>query len=109
MCAVELLARTVGMDDDAGKAAATSSADLPAADFTGMRHIFPGNRSNVKWAAFGENGEVGMIALESGTGNVSFENISGRIYLTENMAVAGYEGGMTMKHIAMLFALIGKQ
>ena len=32
---------TAGMDDDAGKAAATSSADLPAADFTGMRHIYP--------------------------------------------------------------------
>ena len=30
---------TAGMDDDAGKAAATSSTDLPAADFTGMRHI----------------------------------------------------------------------
>ena len=32
---------TAGMDDDAGKAAATSSTDLPAADFTGMRHIYP--------------------------------------------------------------------
>ena len=32
---------TKGMDDDAGKAAATSRADLPAADFTGMRHIYP--------------------------------------------------------------------
>ena len=32
---------TKGMDDDAGKAAATSRADLPAADLSGMRHIYP--------------------------------------------------------------------
>ena len=30
---------TAGMDDDVGKAAATSSSDLPAADFAGMRHV----------------------------------------------------------------------
>ena len=62
----------------------------------GRRHEddyrFPGNRYKVKWAAVGENGEVGMMVLESGTGNVSFENITGRIYLTENIAVAGYGG-----------------
>ena len=62
----------------------------------GIRHEgdyrFPGNRYKVKWAAVGENGEVGMMVLESGTGNVSFENIAGRIYLTENIAVAGYGG-----------------
>ena len=53
---------------------------------------FLGNRSNVKWAAVGENGEVGMMVLESGTGNVSFENVDGRVCLTENLAVAGYGG-----------------
>ncbi len=53
---------------------------------------FGGNRSNVKWAAVGENRDAAMMVLESGTGNVSFENIAGRIYLTENIAVAGYGG-----------------
>ena len=33
-----------------------------------------------------------MFVLESGTGNVSFENVGGKIHLTENMAVAGYGG-----------------
>ena len=59
---------------------------------------FPGNRTNVKWAMAGRNkgnGEQGMgngFVLESGTGNVSFENVEGHVLLTENMAVAGYGG-----------------
>ena len=59
---------------------------------------FPGNRTNVKWAMAGRNkgnGERGMgngFVLESGTGNVSFENVEGHVLLTENMAVAGYGG-----------------
>ena len=54
---------------------------------------FPGNRSGVKWAAVGRNGRTDeVVVLESGTGDVSFENIDGKIYLTENMAVAGYGG-----------------
>lgn len=32
---------TAGMDDDAGKAAATSVAELPAADYEGARKIYP--------------------------------------------------------------------
>ncbi|MBQ3807607.1 MAG: hypothetical protein II840_06585 [Kiritimatiellae bacterium] len=32
---------TAGMDDDAGKAAATSRTDLPAADYEGARKIYP--------------------------------------------------------------------
>ena len=32
------------------------------------------------------------LVLESGTGNVSFENVKGNVLLTENMAVAGYGG-----------------
>ncbi len=32
---------TKGMDDDAGKAAATSRSDLPAADYEGARKIYP--------------------------------------------------------------------
>ena len=65
---------------------------------------FIGNRGNVKWAAAGRNkggillrqgygGQAGNgFVLESGTGNVSFENVDGKIHLTENMAVAGYGG-----------------
>ena len=61
---------------------------------------FPGNRSGVKWVEIGWNAEKGdegkrkgtVNVLESGTGNVSFENIGGDIYLTENMAVAGCGG-----------------
>ena len=59
---------------------------------------FPGNRTNVKWAMAGMNkgnGETGTgngFVLESGTGNVSFENVEGHVLLTENMAVAGYGG-----------------
>ena len=69
---------------------------------------FPGNRTNVKWAMAGRNkgnGEPGILlrqscggqagnglVLESGTGNVSFENVEGHVLLTENMAVAGYGG-----------------
>ena len=56
---------------------------------------FIGNRGGVKWAAAGRNagnGEREVLVLESGTGNVSFENIGGKIHLTENMAVAGYGG-----------------
>lgn len=59
---------------------------------------FPGNRTNVKWAMATQNvpesgnrARFGLV-LESGTGNVSFENIDGNVYLTENMAVAGYGG-----------------
>ena len=53
---------------------------------------FIGNRGEVKWAAAGVNGTRNVIVLESVTGNVSFENIGGKIYFTENMAVAGYGG-----------------
>ena len=67
---------------------------------------FVGNRGGVKWAAAGRNsgssfakatedkrgGNGAVYVLESGTGNVSFENIGGKIYFTENMAVAGYGG-----------------
>jgi len=53
---------------------------------------FIGNRGEVKWAAAGGNREKDAWVIESGTGNVSFENIDGKIYLTENMAVAGYGG-----------------
>jgi len=76
---------------------------------------FIGNRGEVKWAAAGRNkggillrqpvrqsamrggggygGQAGNgFVLESGTGNVSFENVDGKIHLTENMAVAGYGG-----------------
>ena len=72
---------------------------------------FPGNRTNVKWAMATRNAEhqesgrgasptrppinkepmFGLV-LESGTGNVSFENVEGHVLLTENMAVAGYGG-----------------
>ena len=54
---------------------------------------FAGNRSNVKWASVGSNGNAAQpLVVESGTGNVSFENVGGRICLTENLAVAGYGG-----------------
>ena len=53
---------------------------------------FPGNRSNVKWVAIGQNGSRHVAVLESQTGNVSFENVSRSIYLTENLGVAGYGG-----------------
>ncbi len=54
---------------------------------------FTGNRSNVKWAAVGSNGSATQpLVVRSGTGNVSFENVGGRICLTENLAVAGYGG-----------------
>ena len=59
---------------------------------------FPGNRTNVKWAmATGNVPKSGNLAraglvLESGTGNVGFENVEGHVLLTENMAVAGYGG-----------------
>jgi hypothetical protein len=54
---------------------------------------FAGNRSNVKWASVGANGSTSQpLVIESGTGNVSFENVGGRIYLTENISVAGYGG-----------------
>ena len=70
---------------------------------------FIGNRGEVKWAMAGRNagngergignggqgtgnGEREVLVLESGTGNVSFENIGGKIHLTENMVVAGYGG-----------------
>ena len=59
---------------------------------------FPGNRTNVKWAMATRNvpksGNLARsgLVLESGTGNVSFENIEGHVFLTENMAVAGYGG-----------------
>lgn len=59
---------------------------------------FPGNRTNVKWAMATRNvpksGNLARSALvlESGTGNVSFENVEGHVLLTENMAVAGYGG-----------------
>ncbi|MBR5548729.1 MAG: hypothetical protein IKU71_03265, partial [Kiritimatiellae bacterium] len=59
---------------------------------------FPGNRTNVKWAMVTRNvpksGNLvrGALVLESGTGNVSFENFEGHVALTENMAVAGYGG-----------------
>ena len=54
---------------------------------------FAGNRSNVKWAAVGSNGSASQpLVIESETGNVSFENVDGRICLTENLAVAGYGG-----------------
>jgi len=59
---------------------------------------FPGNRTNVKWAmATGNVPKSGNLTrrglvLESGTGNVSFENLEGHVLLTENMAVAGYGG-----------------
>ena len=54
---------------------------------------FAGNRSNVKWAAVGSNGSAAQpLVVESETGNVSFENVDGRICLTENFAVAGYGG-----------------
>ena len=59
---------------------------------------FLGNRTNVKWAMAtrnvpksGNNARSAFV-LESGTGNVSFENIDGYILLTENFAVAGYGG-----------------
>ena len=54
---------------------------------------FIGNRSSVKWASVGSNGSVVRpLVVESGTGNVSFENVGGRICITENLAVAGYGG-----------------
>jgi len=62
---------------------------------------FIGNRGEVKWVAASgqgsgvrgqESGNEVMYVLESGTGNVSFENVGGKIHLTENMAVAGYGG-----------------
>ena len=59
---------------------------------------FPGNRTNVKWAMATRNvpksGNLARsgLVLESGTGNVSFENVEGHVLLTENMAVAGYGG-----------------
>ena len=53
---------------------------------------FPGNRAGVKWAAVGANCGKDMLVLESGTGNVSFDNVDGHICITENMAVAGYGG-----------------
>ena len=54
---------------------------------------FSGNRSNVKWVAVGTNGSKAQpLVIESGTGNVSFENVGGRIYLSENISVAGYGG-----------------
>ncbi|MBQ4439786.1 MAG: hypothetical protein II909_01430 [Kiritimatiellae bacterium] len=53
---------------------------------------FPGNRSQVKWAAAGNNRTALVQVHESQTGNVSFENIAGAIYFTENIAVAGYGG-----------------
>lgn len=53
---------------------------------------FPGNRAHVKWAAAGKNRTALVQVHESGTGNVSFENIGGTIYFTENIAVAGYGG-----------------
>lgn len=54
---------------------------------------FAGNRSNVKWASVGSNGSVAQpLVVESGTGNISFENVDGRICITENLAVAGYGG-----------------
>ncbi len=53
---------------------------------------FPGNRANVKWAAAGKNKNAIVQVHESGTGNVSFENLGGAIYFTENIAVAGYGG-----------------
>jgi beta-galactosidase len=54
---------------------------------------FAGNRSKVKWAAVSSNGSAAQpLVIESETGNVSFENIGGRICLTENLAVAGYGG-----------------
>lgn len=53
---------------------------------------FPGNRADVKWASVGANRGMDVLVLESGTGNVSFDNIEGHICITENMAVAGYGG-----------------
>ena len=53
---------------------------------------FLGNRGEVKWAGAGGNRDKDMWVLESGTGNVSFENVEGHVLLTENMAVAGYGG-----------------
>jgi hypothetical protein len=53
---------------------------------------FPGNRGKVKWAGAGGNRDKDMWVLESGTGNVSFENVGGKIHLTENIAIAGYGG-----------------
>ena len=54
---------------------------------------FAGNRSNVKWVSVGSNGSAAQpLVVESETGNVSFENVDGRICLTENFAVAGYGG-----------------
>ena len=58
----------------------------------GDDYRFPGNRSNVKWAAIGRNGRPEVSIIESGTGNVSFEKIDRQIYLTENLTVAGYGG-----------------
>lgn len=53
---------------------------------------FPGNRAEVKWVAVGVNSGRAVFVLESGTQNVSFDNIDGHICLTENMVVAGYGG-----------------
>ena len=72
---------------------------------------FPGKRTNVKWSMVTRNAEhqesgrgasawrppinkepMFDLVLESGTGNVSFENVEGHVLLTENMAVAGYGG-----------------
>ncbi len=60
---------------------------------------FTGNRSHVKWAMATRNAPKSTgsaarkgIVLESGTGNVSFENVEGSVILTENVTVAGYGG-----------------
>ena len=53
---------------------------------------FIGNRRGVKWAMVSDGASGFGLVLESGTGNVSFENIDGVIYLTENLTVAGYGG-----------------
>lgn len=53
---------------------------------------FIGPRAEVGYACATTNGGSEGVVLESGTGKVSFENLDGRIYLTECVHVAGYGG-----------------
>lgn len=53
---------------------------------------FDGNRGQVHTVWASANGRTEAVALQSRSGNVSFENRGGRIILTENLFVAKYGG-----------------
>ena len=50
---------------------------------------FDGNRSDVRWAMLSD-GKDGFVIVPKGGGNVSFENIGGKAYVSCNVHVVGY-------------------